>query len=65
MRRADPGAPGDFSPLQAFGIELDHFGGIGACRALPASVVSVLLRLGYALALPLQQQTVGIDGRTA
>ena len=31
-RYANPGAPCDFGALQAFSIELDYFGGLGACR---------------------------------
>ena len=47
-RYADPRAPCDFGALQAFGIELDYFGGPGACRWLPAFVLPSC----FALATP-------------
>ena len=40
-RYADPGAPCDLGALQAFSIELDYLGGLGACRGLPALVFPV------------------------
>jgi hypothetical protein len=55
-RDADTQPLCNLGALQAFGIEPDDVGGLGACRWLPTLVLSILLRPRHTFALTLQQQ---------